>query len=65
MTNNNTMHDAHSDPVEVALWNADPSVPQSEKFEVLPWNTSHLRCKCGHKWDDHRGLGCEKCNCLQ
>lgn len=33
-------------------------------YEILPWTTAHLKCKCGHKWDDHDGLGCTHCNCL-
>lgn len=36
------------------------------KIEVLTWNGgAHLKCKCGHAWNDHDGLGCLRCNCLQ
>ena len=24
-----------------------------------------LKCKCGHAWKQHDGLGCLNCSCLQ
>lgn len=41
--------------------NIDPQ----PKIEVLPWNTDHLKCKCGHAWNKHDGLGCLWCHCLE
>lgn len=35
-------------------------------IQPLPRNGgAHLKCKCGHAWKQHDGLGCLNCSCLQ